>query len=320
MKKNTGLKISGAMLLLHAVGCTPLPQTPPIIPSEDYVRELKGIPTTQVASASAISEAAISTGAAVATPNEMKARLRFVDDTGVHDEEMVRNPPTMHGDMPNDTIPGVKSFKSNASLTRDYQGPLDLGDPGVQSSLWRESRGANDMLRDDRGWQAGDLITIAVTENDQGTRQAQTNTKSESTLATALSNFFGIAGIFSPDHPKEADLNGGKLISASSTQEFKGQGLTNRTNSLKGRISVMVAEVLPTGILRIEGKKIVSVNEEDQIMILSGLVRLRDINSDNEVDSSKVANMRIDYFGKGTVDEAQTPGWGTRLIKTIWPF
>ena len=82
----------------------------------------------------------------------------------------------------------------------------------------------------------------------------------------------------------------------------------------------MVAEVLPSGILRIEGQKIISVNSEEQVMVISGLVRPRDINSANEVDSSKIANMRIDYYGKGIVGEAQVGGWLGRLMRLIWPF
>ena len=82
----------------------------------------------------------------------------------------------------------------------------------------------------------------------------------------------------------------------------------------------MVVEVLPSGILRIEGEKIIAVNSEEQVMVLSGLVRPRDVNSNNEVDSSQIANMRIDYYGRGVIGEAQHGGWGSRLLRTIWPF
>ena len=85
-------------------------------------------------------------------------------------------------------------------------------------------------------------------------------------------------------------------------------------------MSAVVAEVLPSGLLRIEGEKIISMNNEEQVMVVSGLVRPRDITSDNEVLSSKVAQMRIDYYGKGTVGEAQYGGWGARLLRLIWPF
>lgn len=82
----------------------------------------------------------------------------------------------------------------------------------------------------------------------------------------------------------------------------------------------MVQEVLPSGILRIQGEKIISVNDEEQIMVMSGLVRPRDVNSRNEVDSGKIANMRIDYYGKGTIGVIQSPGWLMKIVMNIWPF
>ena len=314
----TFLQLSMPLCVSTLISCAPPKHsTPPVIPSEEYARSLRpeyaqpgiGAATNRQAYAPMAAPAALQGG------QDAKAQYQFVND-------VVTNDPSMNGDMTLNGVKGVTVYRGTNTLTRDYQGPLDLGDPGVQSSLWRETRGTNDMLRDDRAWQAGDLITIEVTENDQGIRQALTNTKSENTLTASLENFFGIAGIFNSEvtSPEESAITDPTLISASTSNEFKGQGTTNRLNQLRGRLSVMVAEVLPTGILRIEGKKIVAVNDEEQIMMLSGLVRLRDINSANEVDSSKVANMRIDYFGKGTLDEAQTPPWGTRLIRTLWPF
>ena len=82
----------------------------------------------------------------------------------------------------------------------------------------------------------------------------------------------------------------------------------------------MVVEVLPGGILRVEGEKIISVNQEEQVMVISGLIRPRDINSKNEIDSSKVANVRIDYYGRGIVGEAQKGGWLGRIVREVWPF
>ena len=313
MKKNKYLGIKTIPLLVGSfIGCATAPSVPPVIPSEDYAKSVR----QQAQYDERAIPRAVPVAATIAAADSTKAQYRFVDDV------VTNAPDGMKGDANSNGMNGVTIYKSNVGLTRDYQGPLDLGDPGIQSSLWRETRGTNDILRDDRAWQAGDLITIAVTENDQGLRQALTNTKSENTLSAKLSNLFGIAGIFNSKAGAN-ETNGitdPSVVSASTSNEFKGQGTTNRSNQLKGRLSVMVAEVLPTGILRIEGKKIVAVNDEEQIMMLSGLVRVRDINSLNEVDSSKVANMRIDYFGKGTVDEAQTPPWGTRLIRTLWPF
>jgi flagellar L-ring protein FlgH len=62
------------------------------------------------------------------------------------------------------------------------------------------------------------------------------------------------------------------------------------------------------------------VNSEEQNMVITGLVRTRDISSGNEVDSSKIANLRIDYYGKGIIGEAQDGGWVSRFMRKVWPF
>lgn len=292
-------------------GCAVNQQKINDIPAEDYAAKLKG-QTAQNVQANSISSKYIKTSsiaipgiADISVDNSARGQLKLVSDS-----ENVTN-------IPSEDIAGVKSSKRDTGLIRDYQGSLDLGDPGVQASLWKESRGANDMLRDDRAWQAGDLITINVNENDVGNRQAKTDSKSENTVGAALQNFFGLAEAWGKQN-KYGDTS--NLIKASSTEEFKGQGTTNRSSQLTGKVSVMIAEVLPTGILRIEGKKIVTVNAEEQMMVLSGLLRVRDISSVNEVDSSRIANMRIDYYGVGTLGDAQKPGWASGLVKALWPF
>lgn len=196
---------------------------------------------------------------------------------------------------------------------REYTGPLSVGDPGVSASLWKESRGGNNLYYDYRAWQPMDLLTIVVTEDAEGTKEADTEVKSKTSLELAIDKFLSFETNFT-------DLDPSSLIKADSKNDFKGEGETTRKDSLKARISAMVAEVLPSGVLRVEGEKIISVNNEEQIMIISGLVRPRDINSDNEVSSTKVANMRIDYYGRGTVGEAQYGGWLGRALRKIWPF
>jgi flagellar L-ring protein precursor FlgH len=162
-----------------------------------------------------------------------------------------------------------------------------------------------------------DLLTIVVTENASGAKSADTEVKSESSIQAAITNLLG----FEQDAVNaKMTLDPSALVNASTTNDFKGEGETNRTGSLKAKMSAMVVEVLPGGILRIEGEKIVSVNNEEEVMRISGLVRPRDVTSINEVDSSKIANLRIDYFGKGDVAEYQRAGWGARLIRNLWPF
>ncbi len=218
---------------------------------------------------------------------------------------------------PTDLGDGVKVIHSTEQLPRAYSGPLELGDPGVGASLWRESRIGNEVFRDFRAWQPMDIVTIVVNETSLGRHFGLTEVKGKSQYLAAIENFFGLEEQ-TQNWSQPPDLT--SLIKAQTQNDYKGEGQTNRQTQLTARISAVVAEVLPSGLLRIEGEKIISVNNEEQVLVISGLVRPRDITSDNEVLSSKVAQTRIDYYGKGTVGEAQYGGWGARLLRLIWPF
>lgn len=222
----------------------------------------------------------------------------------------------MLGESP-DLGDGVKVIRSTEQLPLAYSGPLELGDPGVGASLWRESRAGNDVFRDFRAWQPMDLLTIVVNEISIGRHFGLTEVKGKSEFLAGIENFFGLEEQTQEwNHPPDMS----SLIKASTKNDYKGEGQTNRQTQLTARISAVVAEVLPSGLMRIEGEKIISVNNEEQVLVISGLVRARDISSDNEVLSTKIAQIRIDYYGKGTVGEAQYGGWGARLLRILWPF
>ncbi len=233
-----------------------------------------------------------------------RARLGFTGDAALPAAQYVAD---------GGVEPDFYVARSPLADKREYTGPLSLGDPGVSASLWKESRGGNNMYYDYRAWQPMDLITIVVSEDAEGSKEADTEVKSKTSVELAIDKLLSLETNFT-------DIDPSSLIQADSKNDFKGEGETTRKGSLTARISAMVAEVLPSGVLRIEGEKILSVNNEEQVMVISGLVRPRDVNSDNEVPSNKVANMRIDYYGRGTVGEAQYGGWLGRALRKVWPF
>jgi flagellar L-ring protein precursor FlgH len=248
---------------------------------------------------------------------DARAGLRYVKDYPPEDRGYLQSPPApQYNDMQNQG--DYQVYRSNRDpLERSYTGPLSLGNPGVSASLWQESRAGNDLFRDHRAFQPMDLVTVIVAESSEGKREADTEVQHESSI------LFGIATLFGFEQDIEASnpgINAENLLSGTSTSEFTAEGETSRKGSLKARMSAMVVEVLPSGVLRIEGEKILSVNNEEQVMVLSGLVRQRDISSANEVDSSRIASLRIDYFGRGTVGEAQAGGWISRMMRRFWPF
>jgi len=300
-----------SILPLLILACAPVRPTEPYVPSLKYVGMSGAAPTRQALEwKGAVEEAQDSDG---------RARLR-----------MASGPPTrapynphgaaeayVHQAADQSLGSDVRVTRSRESMPRPYQGPLSEGDPGVTASLWRESQSGNEPFRDFRAWQAMDLVTIVVNEVTLGRHQADTEIKSKSEILTAIEHFLG---------PEKQTQNWSQppdlaaLIQASTQNNFKGEGRTIRQGQLNARLSAVVAEVLPSGLLRIEGEKIIAVNNEEQIMVISGLVRQRDISSNNEVDASRIAQIRIDYYGKGTVGEAQYGGWLARALRIIWPF
>jgi flagellar L-ring protein precursor FlgH len=259
-------------------------------------------------------------GAVYEDEDQGKAQLRLVTASTRGSQQgpklrMVATTP--NGDRDAGLGSDVQVMRSSERLPLAYKGPLELGDPGVTSSLWRESRAGNDVFRDFRAFQPMDLISIIVDENSRGMHDADTEVKSKSEVLTAIENFLGLEA-----QTKEWNNppNLSSLIKAQTKNDFKGEGLTQRLAQLNARLSAVVVEVLPSGLLRIEGEKIISVNNEEQVMVISGLVRQRDVSSDNEVLSSKIAQMRIDYYGKGVIGAAQYGGWLGRLLRFVWPF
>ncbi len=100
--------------------------------------------------------------------------------------------------------------------------------------------------------------------------------------------------------------------------EYKAQGGTSRKGSLKGKVSARVVDVLSNGLLQLEGQRTVTVNGEEQITVMTGIVRPRDIKSDNTVMSYLVADAAISYMGKGTVEKAAEPGFFSKIFN--WLF
>jgi flagellar L-ring protein precursor FlgH len=188
----------------------------------------------------------------------------------------------------------------------------EVAPPTAPGSLWPGERANNILFADRKARYINDIITIIIDEESSGENKADTNTSRDST-ATA-----GIAGITqaTPDHRilSKYELGG------TSESSLKGKGNTKREGALQARITARVINVLENGNLVIEGKRQLTVNEEDQFIIISGIVRPDDISSDNVVSSQYVANARIAYTGKGVINDKMRPGWLTRIIDWVWPF
>ena len=187
--------------------------------------------------------------------------------------------------------------------------------PQTSGSLWTENKGS--LFSDLKARQLGDILTVAIFEQASASREATTQTGRSSSNDAGISKFFG----FETDLAK---LNGGidpsSLIATTYENDFEGTGSTSRKENLVATLSTRVVEVFPNGNLRIEGGKTVTVNREEQIIVLTGIVRPNDISSSNVIHSKYVLDAKIAYTGKGVISDKQGPGWMTRILDNVWPF
>ncbi len=184
-------------------------------------------------------------------------------------------------------------------------------------SLWRDEVSANYLFADTRARFTGDLLTIVITEDDSGSKEADTSSKTDTSVFASIEQFFGFPQQLQKHQP---NIDPTQLISASSKRTFDGEGATNRKGKLTARMTAVVKAISPTGNLWVEGDKIVSVNKEDQHIVVHGWVRPEDIDADNQVLSTRLADARIDYYGVGALGVKQSPGWGYWLMDVLWPF
>jgi len=181
-------------------------------------------------------------------------------------------------------------------------------------SLWEPDNGRAFMFEDRRAGRVGDIVVIKIEEQHSGSKKANTTADREANLSAGVSGgLFGI-NTLAQKFAQYFDVN------AETSNDFEGEGSTSREDSLTGTIAAKVVEVFPNGDLRIQGKRQVKVNSETQTMTITGIVRRIDLDTQNTVLSSAVADANITYTGLGVVDDVQTPGWATRIFNWLTPF
>jgi len=162
-------------------------------------------------------------------------------------------------------------------------------------------------------------------ETSQASKKANTKTGRESSIDAGIDNAFGwenkIKELTSLGNDKvRSGLNLSSLAKGSITNSFDGSGETSRNESMTASITARVVDVMPNGNLFIQGVREIKVNNEEQFITLSGLIRPVDISPDNTVLSSYIADAKISYSGRGVVSDKQRPGWLMRAIDFVWPF
>lgn len=192
--------------------------------------------------------------------------------------------------------------------------PEAIADTYQANSLYRTS--ARGFFKDERAHRIGDILTILVTIDDS----AKIANTTQSTRAS--SNSAGMGGIFGAavDNLSGGTIDPSAAIEFDSGMSNRGNGSVNRSESLETSVAAVVTQVLPNGNLVIEGRQEVRVNFEVRDLIVAGIVRPSDIQANNTILSSKIAEARISYGGRGQITDVQQPRYGQQAMDAILPF
>jgi flagellar L-ring protein precursor FlgH len=180
--------------------------------------------------------------------------------------------------------------------------------PPTDGSIYHAEQGM-ELFNDARAHRVGDILTISLVESTQASKKASTNTskKDASTISspTILGHALKVGG-------KTADS------SLNANRAFDGAGDSSQSNQLTGSITVTVAQRLSNGNLLVRGEKMLAINQGQELIRISGIVRPQDILQDNSVPSTRVADAQISYTGKGSLADANTQGWLSRFFSSKW--
>ncbi|MFZ5689930.1 MAG: flagellar basal body L-ring protein FlgH [Pseudomonadota bacterium] len=222
-------------------------------------------------------------------------RLRTIGET----------PPLSPIDNPT-TAPGYKPV----------QMPMPMPQPASYNpnSLWRN--GSRAFFKDQRAHQVGDILTVRVRIDDKAKVENETQRKRTSGDEAAVKDFLGktaLPGLIRAQVPST-------LLATESVTSMDGKGNTDRKDEIATNIAGVVTQVLPNGNLVIEGRQEVRVNFEVRELVVAGVVRPEDIESDNTIESTKIAQARIAYGGRGQLTDMQQPRYGQQVMDILLPF
>ncbi len=216
------------------------------------------------------------------------------------------------GPDPRATLP--EGMSDQPSLQPNYSSL-----PPSEGSLWTDE--SDPFFEDTKARKPGDTLIVNIFENSQSSMDATTKADRTSTMDIGIPNFFGYMRQFEAlPNPTSKGMLGDKIVGTKYKNSFEGDGKSNRNGYVRASVAARIIEVLPNGNYSIFGKRATKVNQEVQHIVVSGIVRPEDISYDNIVQSTSLADSRIEYYGQGVLADKQKQGWGTRLIDNVWPF
>lgn len=201
--------------------------------------------------------------------------------------------------------------------------PPDTSPPPQTTGAIYQAGFEQRLFEDIKARRVGDILIVSFDEKTAATKNAATSTEKGSDVKTEILELLGSVPEFDlPDIVPLASNNDNNLDNEfNSDIGFESDAASSQSNSLTGNIAVTVVQVYANGYLHVRGEKRLTLNQGDEYVQLSGVVRPVDIDTNNVISSSKIADARITYSGAGVLNDANRMGWGTRIFNSpYWPF
>lgn len=204
---------------------------------------------------------------------------------------------------------GRDEFTPPKPDAEEYAPPvLDYSLPEAKDGSLYRHQYTMTLFQDRRAYRVGDILTVMLTEETSSQKKADTSYGKSSGVGFAAP----ILGTTTID---------GAAVSIDADRSFDGSASSSQGNKLQGAITVTVHEVMPNGVLRISGEKWLRLNQGDEFIRLTGIVRVDDINRSNQVLSQRIGDARITYAGRGALADSNASGWLTQFFNSPWvPF
>ncbi len=214
-------------------------------------------------------------------------------------------------------VPHIQPYKQKK---RDFRPDLEVAPierARTPGSIWSDQTNLNRLFADPRASRINDLVVVRIEEVSKADQSAGTALSKDSQVSAQIENLLGMLKTFEAQHPNfdRKNLIGSKFLS-----DFDGGGKTSRAGEVIATVPVTIKREMTDGNLFIEGHRVVMVNNEEAHFYVSGIIRPHDIDKNNSISSSLIAEAQIEFTGRGVVSEKARPGWGNRALDYIWPF
>jgi flagellar L-ring protein precursor FlgH len=174
-------------------------------------------------------------------------------------------------------------------------------------AIYQAAAGYTPLYNGQRASQVGDLVTVVLVERTQTSKSASAKNQRNGGISLTPPSAGPLS--FNPN-----------VLNSSGSSSFNGKGDAAQTSTLDGSITVTIAETRPNGTALIRGEKVMQLSQGEEWIQLSGIVRLADIDQDDRIASTRIADARITYSGKGSVQRASREGWLSRFFNFVTPF